>query len=700
MFSFLHTKKENKWNLAQVAMLTFISLILISVITFFIYFNQVFKKFHMDSIHQEQSAMQKDMEAIRTSFPKLTIQILSDPAVSAVLADEQPDYEDVHSAVDTLQSLAFYNNVSQITIYDPKNDCVWLDRSMTPVPLEVYKSDYPEFEQVLEEFHRDGNYIIITHENNPHSDTPLNNITYAYQDYRGYILFFEYSQSDYSTLLLKGTRSNDYDTWIYYQGDKLILTNHVKMADIKADSGFVKRLENKKTDFTYKNMLYACSGTEDLQFITAVTYRDVLVNGLSTSAFFWLLFLAIAFFVFSYFRWFQSYSKRMLSRHRKDIDMTKKEMNSLVLKHLMINLINGKEVKKADISCLAKSFTNQYSRIIILHIDNIDHLLSDNSSDDIAIFKYGICNVACELLSLHGFCQSFDIDNDIATIILNSARPVEEETLREIVAEIKSLTSQIYTLTVTATISRSFSSLKNLAEGISDSLELSNYRYIIGYDSMILEADRPAGDMADKLPPTLFSQLSAATEQEDSQLVKAIIAEFCRLAENCTAISVRNQLLQMFLYVMQNKKSARLTSRDFETLLSFSTLREAAKYFEDAILKNADSKENDELDFVQLAEALTAENYANSDYHIGYIADRLQISISYAGKRFKNMFGRSFNSYLMEYRIEKAAGLLKNSNLKINEIAARCGFNSDTYFVTNFKKFKNMTPQAYRNSPK
>ena len=65
-------------------------------------------------------------------------------------------------------------------------------------------------------------------------------------------------------------------------------------------------------------------------------------------------------------------------------------------------------------------------------------------------------------------------------------------------------------------------------------------------------------------------------------------------------------------------------------------------------------------------------------------------------EKFRNKFGQSFNNYLSELRIEKATELLTTSDIKIGKIGEMCGFRTDAYFVTIFKKIKKMSPQEYR----
>lgn len=69
---------------------------------------------------------------------------------------------------------------------------------------------------------------------------------------------------------------------------------------------------------------------------------------------------------------------------------------------------------------------------------------------------------------------------------------------------------------------------------------------------------------------------------------------------------------------------------------------------------------------------------------------------SYLSRLFKNEMGQTFSGYLMEFRIRKAAELLKSTMLKISDIAMLSGYNDVSHFIQYFKKIYSCTPEEYR----
>lgn len=79
------------------------------------------------------------------------------------------------------------------------------------------------------------------------------------------------------------------------------------------------------------------------------------------------------------------------------------------------------------------------------------------------------------------------------------------------------------------------------------------------------------------------------------------------------------------------------------------------------------------------------------------ICDELEINRSYASQIFSRDFGITMNNYLLNLRIDAARKLLSSSeDLKIADIAQRCGFQDSGYFSRVFRQHTGKTPIEYR----
>jgi len=89
------------------------------------------------------------------------------------------------------------------------------------------------------------------------------------------------------------------------------------------------------------------------------------------------------------------------------------------------------------------------------------------------------------------------------------------------------------------------------------------------------------------------------------------------------------------------------------------------------------------------------ENYMNP-ITLTQISERLNFSVPYICKKFKNDVGISFNEYLQKKRIEQSCRLILNTDKKISEIAELVGYNDIKFFHQVFKKYIKMTPREFR----
>lgn len=79
------------------------------------------------------------------------------------------------------------------------------------------------------------------------------------------------------------------------------------------------------------------------------------------------------------------------------------------------------------------------------------------------------------------------------------------------------------------------------------------------------------------------------------------------------------------------------------------------------------------------------------------LADIAGMNTGYFCRVFQAVTRSTPIDYLIDYRIEQAAMMLRTTELSVTEIAMSCGFNDHSYFTRIFKRIKKQTPRAYRN---
>lgn len=104
----------------------------------------------------------------------------------------------------------------------------------------------------------------------------------------------------------------------------------------------------------------------------------------------------------------------------------------------------------------------------------------------------------------------------------------------------------------------------------------------------------------------------------------------------------------------------------------------------------------------QVTAAKEAKKYllAHLDEHITIteLADMLGISPTSLKICFKGVYGDTINGYITNYKMQKAASLLKNTDKSVLEIAGIVGYNNGSKFAGAFRRVMNKSPNEYRKS--
>ena len=90
-------------------------------------------------------------------------------------------------------------------------------------------------------------------------------------------------------------------------------------------------------------------------------------------------------------------------------------------------------------------------------------------------------------------------------------------------------------------------------------------------------------------------------------------------------------------------------------------------------------------------------NNSAENISIAMLAKQEMLSVSHFRALFREAFGCSPYEYLMKVRMSKATSYLLESNMRIGEIAALCGFSDQLYFSRLFARRYGISPTAYRN---
>ena len=183
-------------------------------------------------------------------------------------------------------------------------------------------------------------------------------------------------------------------------------------------------------------------------------------------------------------------------------------------------------------------------------------------------------------------------------------------------------------------------------------------------------------------------------------------AEYLHMALQSFRSGGRNSCLQnaysLYVYLLEHLKddskiySSPLYDVQSIPLLQSQTYTELEavflKYVRICCQAHRESQDNHLLNWVMRY----ITDYYPEACSVEEIAEGLNLSPNYVRKRFKEATGQTILEYLTEFRLNKAAELLKTSTMKVKDVSVSVGYENIPYFTHLFSKKFGVTPNEYK----
>ncbi len=152
--------------------------------------------------------------------------------------------------------------------------------------------------------------------------------------------------------------------------------------------------------------------------------------------------------------------------------------------------------------------------------------------------------------------------------------------------------------------------------------------------------------------------------------------------------------LKAFVQEISDEKILNINlNHDFDEFLGFESLR---SYIVNIFNQLSHTKTPSYSFVISRCIKYIEENYKNN-ISLSDLAEYTHKSKSYLSTLFKLETNVNFSQFLINFRIEKAKQLLKESDNKIYEIAEQVGFNNPYYFSKVFKETTGLCSKDYRD---
>lgn len=164
------------------------------------------------------------------------------------------------------------------------------------------------------------------------------------------------------------------------------------------------------------------------------------------------------------------------------------------------------------------------------------------------------------------------------------------------------------------------------------------------------------------------------------------------IESNENAVSVTGEPLQK----LQTLMTSMIYKNDIERISSFIIVLELISYCKEMQIVGRPVIENKQEKKLQKIHLYILSNFQRN-ITLEEVSQFVGMQKSSFCVFFKRMTGKSFFTYLTEFRIESSCQMLLKTKLSVKEICIGSGFSDIPYYNRVFKKIKGMSPGHYRS---
>lgn len=259
-------------------------------------------------------------------------------------------------------------------------------------------------------------------------------------------------------------------------------------------------------------------------------------------------------------------------------------------------------------------------------------------------------------------------------------------------------------------VSKPILDLGNIAEAYQSAKDCLLYKFVQEQDRIVLfdeVKDKPLNyvDVDTKLYERLTESMEEQDEEQIDHTIQQIFAEFQtkRFAPEAVKLTIHRSV-SAILKIIRELEADEASLATLEPIVSWQdtniSLATLQRLFANFVAESSDLIAKSRKDNIK-GGIKKIKEYIESNFHenlnLKGIAAQFYMNPVYLGQLFKKTYGMYFNEFLLQLRIQEAKKLLRQTDLRIYEIADRIGFSNPDYFVTQFEKIENATPTEYRN---
>ncbi|SDD03777.1 Helix-turn-helix domain-containing protein [Paenibacillus sp. UNCCL117] len=365
----------------------------------------------------------------------------------------------------------------------------------------------------------------------------------------------------------------------------------------------------------------------------------------------------------------------------------------------------GTPKKLAEFGC--KLDAEEPVRLLLLKLDRFKEFARQYNSQDQGLLRFGMMNIAAEVMARHTGCETVDAADDHIVILFRDGGDADLEAwAREIQLNIR----QHLKLSVTAVFSPAGTRLSELGELYRASREAASYRVFTGWEAVLFaEETAKLETVSYRYPLQKEEQMTDALMLGRMEEARSLCLSILGSTEGCSYRHLHLTMFRLFFAInmvadtLEKASSFGFEVRFHELFAELSELERLEDMKEKfmTLFRHMETrmgeKKNAKYDELMRRIAVIIDSqFMKEDLCLDSIAEVLNMSPVYLGRLIKKYTSKSVTDYINEVRIEKAEAMLRETDKRIAAIAEETGFTSNSYFGRVFKKYKGISPNEYR----
>ncbi len=416
------------------------------------------------------------------------------------------------------------------------------------------------------------------------------------------------------------------------------------------------------------------------------------------------------------------YLKNTFESLTSDVDtfkLYKNKSRHVMKKDLLRKIISGEFLRTVElekqITDLGLQLSNRQFLAMVLRFDDFNELCSVNSSEDLALYRFAVANIAEEFFGAEFHVETIDGEEDAVCIIINCdsfETPVYDK-YYGILENIQKASREHLKISLTAGIGNAVTNFKGIHQSYKNALEAANYRLIMGKQAIVEYSETVLKRQKDYIYPmetekNLIELIRAGDEEGVKNVTEAFFDEISGFSFDEMLLAAYQLALQVVRFVKSVLDSDEIKEysmiTDFKAIKKildrYDTLAEINLWIADyiGILINIMKKKKEVKyeDIIAKVQKYIDENYHDPNISIDILSELVNFSPNYIRTLFKEKIGKSISNYISDLRFKKAKEYLVNTEYPAARIAEMIGFPGNGYFYTAFRKAVGTSPDEYR----